>query len=64
MSLASAALANSASFNPATAASPQREVIFMSVVGCGTSWSNGIRQKRRQAMESDTSRHSGSNPSR
>ena len=55
MTLFSAALASSASFSPATARSPQREVIFISVVGCGTAWSSGTRQNRRQAMESATS---------
>jgi hypothetical protein len=58
--LASAALASRASLSPATAASPQREVIFISVVGWGTSWSRGTRQKRRHAIESATSRQSGS----
>jgi len=33
---AAAAFASSASFNPATADSPHRPVIFISVVGCGT----------------------------
>ncbi len=43
---------------------PQRVVIFISVVGCGTATPRGIRQKRCQEMESATSRHSGSKPSR
>ena len=34
--LASTALASNASFNPSTARSPQRVVIFINVVGCGT----------------------------
>jgi hypothetical protein len=34
--LAAAALANSASFRPSTADGPQRVVIFINVVGCGT----------------------------
>ena len=59
----SAAFASSASFIPA-AASPQRVVIFISVVGCGTDSASGIRQNRRHARESATSRHSGSNPRR
>jgi hypothetical protein len=40
-SRACAALANSASFNPSTAAEPQRVVNFINVVGCGTDPSNG-----------------------
>ena len=44
--LAVAALASSASFNPATASSPHRVVIFINVVGCGTRIPNGIRQNR------------------
>ena len=63
-SLASAALASSASFKPVTASSPQRVVIFIKVVGCGTRVPNGIRQNRCQEIESDTSRHSDSKPSR
>jgi hypothetical protein len=62
--LAEAALAKRASFRPSTADEPQRVVIFISVVGCGTVTPRGIRQKRCQEMESATSRHSGSNPSR
>jgi hypothetical protein len=42
--LASTARANNASFNPFTAASPQRVVIFINVVGCGTRPPSGIRQ--------------------
>jgi len=56
-SFASAALANSASLQPATAAVPQRVVSFISVVGCGTLPSIGIRQNLRQVMESLTSLH-------
>ena len=56
-SLAPAALAHSASFSPATAASPHRVVSFISVVGCGTLASSGIRQNRRQEIESLTSAH-------
>ncbi|CFE48450.1 Uncharacterised protein [Mycobacterium tuberculosis] len=55
-----AALASSASLSPATASSPQRVVSFINVVGCGTDPSNGIRQNRRQVIESVTSRHSDS----
>ena len=59
-SFASAALASSASFSPSTAAEPQRVVSFINVVGCGTGPSSGIRQNRRQVIESATSRHSDS----
>jgi len=52
-----AALARSASFSPATAASPHRVVSFISVVGCGARASSGIRQNRRQEIESLTSAH-------
>jgi hypothetical protein len=55
-----AALASSASFSPATASSPQRVVIFINVVGCGTRVPKGIRQNRYQEIESETSRHSDS----
>ena len=61
-SFASAALANSASLSPSTAALPQRVVSFINVVGCGTDPSSGIRQNRRQVIESDTSRHNDSKP--
>jgi hypothetical protein len=63
-SFASAALASRASFNPSTAAGPHRVVNFINVVGCGTGWSSPIRQNCRQVIESDTSRHNASNPSR
>jgi hypothetical protein len=63
-SFASAALANNASFSPSTATDPHRVVSFINVVGCGTACSSGIRQNCRQVMESDTSRHNDSNPSR
>ena len=63
-SFASAALASSASFSPPTAAVPQRVVSFINVVGCGTDPSSGIRQNRRHMIESVTSRHSDSYPSR
>jgi hypothetical protein len=63
-SFASAALANSASINPSTAAGPHRVVSFINVVGCGTEPSNGIRQNLRHMIESDTSRHRLSYPSR
>ena len=63
-SLFPAAFAHSASFSPATAASPQRVVSFISVVGCGTLPSSPIRQNRRQLIESLTSAHSVSYPSR
>ncbi len=56
-SLASAALASSASLQPCTAAVPQRVVSFINVVGCGTLPSIGIRQNRRQVIESLTSLH-------
>ena len=49
-SLFPAALAHSASFSPVTAASPHRVVSFISVVGCGTFPSSGIRQNRRQEI--------------
>ena len=62
-SLPAAALAHSASFSPATACSPHRVVSFISVVGCGTFPSSGIRQNRRQLIESLTSAHKLSNPS-
>jgi hypothetical protein len=52
-----AALASSASFSPATALSPHRVVSFISVVGCGAVPSSGIRQNRRQEIESLTSAH-------
>ena len=55
-SFACAALASSASLQPSTAAVPQRVVSFISVVGCGTRPSIGIRQNRRQVIESATSR--------
>jgi len=56
-SFASAALASSASLQPCTAAGPHRVVSFISVVGCGTLPSSGIRQNRRQGIESLTSAH-------
>jgi len=59
-SFASAALASSASLSPSTAALPHRVVSFINVVGCGTDPSSGIRQNRRQVIESLTSRHSDS----
>jgi hypothetical protein len=62
--LASAALASSASFRPSMALVPHRVVIFINVVGCGTATPKGIRQNRCQLIESATSRHKGSNPSR
>ena len=46
-SFASAALASNAWLHPSTAAVPQRAVSFLSVVGCGTWPSSGIRQNRR-----------------
>lgn len=58
--LDSAALAKSASLSPSTAADPQRVVSFINVVGCGTAPSSGMRQNRRQVIESATSRHSDS----
>jgi hypothetical protein len=62
--LAPAAFAHSASFSPATASSPHRVVSFISVVGCGILASSGIRQNRRHEIESLTSAHRLSNPSR
>ena len=58
--LASTALASRAWFYPSTAAVPQRVVSFTNVVACGTDPSSGIRQNRRQVIESDTSRHNDS----
>ena len=52
-----AALASSASFSPATAPSPHRVVSFISVAGCGTLASSGIRQNRRQETGSLTPAH-------
>ena len=43
-----------------TAVLPHRVVSFINVVGCGTAPSNGIRQNRRQVIESLTSRHNDS----
>jgi hypothetical protein len=43
--------------------SPQRDVIFISVVECGTRDPSGTRQNRCQEIESLTSRHNGSKPS-
>ena len=54
---ASTALASSTRFNPSTAVDPHLVVSLISVVGCGTAPSNGIRQNRRQVNESLTSRH-------
>jgi hypothetical protein len=62
--LASVALASSVSFRPSTAAEPQRVVSFINVVGCGTDASSGIRQNLRHVIESLTSRHRLSYPSR
>jgi hypothetical protein len=61
---APAAFAHSASFSPATASPPHRLVSFISVAGCGTLPSIGIRQNRRQEIESATSWHRLSYPSR
>ncbi len=63
-SFACAALASSASFSPPAATVPHRVVSFISVVGCGTFPSSGIRQNRRQVVESLTSAHRLSKPSR
>jgi hypothetical protein len=62
--LSSAAFARSASFKASTTAGPHLAVIFNSVVGWGTAVSSGIRQNRRQAIESDTSAQSVSKPRR
>lgn len=43
---------------------PQRAVILPSVDGCGTVVPSGIRQNRDQQIESATSRHNVSYPSR
>src|ERR1019366_7218374 len=48
--------------SPPTASMPQRVVSFINVVGCGTLPSIGIRQNRRQVIESLTSRHKLSYP--
>lgn len=61
---ASCAFASSASFSSPIAASPQRVVIFINVVGCGTRPPSGMRQNRCHVIESVTSRHNVSNPSR
>ena len=61
---ASAALVSNASLSPCTAALPHRVLSFINVVGCGTAPSNAIRQNRRQVIESLTSRHNDSYPSR
>jgi len=63
-SFAAAALTSSASFNASTALSPHFVVIFISVVGCGTRVPSVMRQNRCQEIESVTSRHSDSYPSR
>jgi hypothetical protein len=57
-------LASSASLHPSTAAVPHRVISFIGVVGCGTRPSIGIRQNRRQVIESETSAHKLSYPSR
>ena len=62
--LACAAFASSASLHPSTAVVPHRVVSFINVVGCGTRPSIGIRQNRRQVIESETSAHKLSYPSR
>ena len=61
---ASTALANNASLSPSTATLPHRVLNFINVVGWGTAASKGIRQNRRQVIESLTSRHNDSYPSR
>ena len=61
---ASAAFANNASFNASTAAWPQRDVVFINVVGCGTDPPSGMRQNRCQLIESATSAQTRSKPSR
>jgi hypothetical protein len=62
--LAAAARCNSARFSSSTTADPHRAVIFSRVEGCGTLVPNGIRPNRIQEIESPTSRHSDSKPSR
>jgi hypothetical protein len=59
----STALAHNASLSCSTVCAPQRDVSFSNVVGCGTAAPSGMRQNRRQLIESVTSRHSVSNPS-
>jgi hypothetical protein len=59
-SFAAAAVASSASWSPSNAADPHRVVSFISVVRCGTAPSSGMRQYRRQVIESVASRHSAS----
>jgi hypothetical protein len=61
---ASTALGSTASFSASTVPSPHRVVIFIRVVGCGTRPSMSMRQNRRHEIESATSRHNVSNPSR
>ena len=61
---AASARASSASFSLSTASSPHRVVIFDSVDGAGTASSRLSRQKIRHEIESLTSRHSDSYPSR
>ena len=62
--IASTALANNASLRASTVASPHRVVIFIRGVACGTVPSMPIRQNSRHEIESATSAHNVSNPSR
>jgi hypothetical protein len=55
---ASTARANNASFNASTALCPQRDVVFINVLGCGTDPPNGMQQNRCQLTESVTSARS------
>ena len=55
-SLSVASLPSSAVLSCSAAAVPQRRTSLLRVVGCGTGWSSGMRQNRRQAIESPTSR--------
>jgi hypothetical protein len=56
-SLCPAALASSASFSPRHRLIPAPVVSFISVAGCDTLPSSGIRQNRRHEIESLTSAH-------
>ncbi len=62
--LAACALASSVSFSASTVSSPQRVVIFINVVGCGTRPPCPTRQNRDHETESATSRHTVSYDSR
>jgi hypothetical protein len=57
-SLPAASLASSAALSWPITSGPARPTSLLSVVGCGTGWSSGMRANRRQEIESATSRHS------